>query len=76
MRPGGLMRRRSASAIVDLPEPDSPAMPEALARPQAERDAVGRPHRAPGRVVPHREALDPEDVGAHEPTPRGAGTLC
>ena len=27
MRPGGLMRRSRDSAIVDLPEPDSPATP-------------------------------------------------
>ena len=28
MRPGGLIMRRMASAMVDLPEPDSPARPK------------------------------------------------
>ena len=32
MRPGGRIRRRMASAMVDLPEPDSPASPNRSAR--------------------------------------------
>jgi hypothetical protein len=38
---------------------------EPLVGPEAERDAVGRPHRAVGRVVAHRERPDPEDVRRH-----------
>ena len=45
MRPGGLIMRRIASAMVDLPEPDSPARPNRSSGTQSE--ATHRPPRAP-----------------------------
>src|SRR5262245_61309192 len=59
MRPGGLIRRSSDKAIVDLPEPDSPAMPRrSPARmrnvmPSAARTAPRGSARA-GRPPSHR----------------------
>ena len=65
IRPGGLIMRRMARAIVDLPDPDSPTRPSRSSGPEGEADVVGSLHRPQRGVVVHHQALDPKDVGRH-----------
>ena len=65
MRPGGLIMRRIASAMVDLPEPDSPARPKRSCGRRLKDDIVHRAHRAERMVVGDAQALDPQHRGVH-----------
>ena len=63
IRAGGLISRMIVSAMVDLPEPDSPTKPETLLGMQGEGDVLDRVNRAAVGIVVDGQVLDAQDVG-------------
>ncbi len=62
--PGGLIRRITARAIVDLPEPDSPINPRRSPGCEGQTDAIDRFEGAAGCLELDVEVVDLED-GSH-----------
>ena len=65
IRPGGLIMRRMANAIVDLPDPDFAGQAKAFARAQREAYLVDSAHRAERMVIGDAEPLNAQNAAAH-----------
>ena len=70
--PGSGTRRRIDRHVIDLPEPDSPTMPERLAVPHGEARAVHRLHDPAPRVDVGTEVADIEQRVSQEGVQLGA----